>query len=77
MNKPANLELIDNDNPEWTDEMLRQSIRFDGLPESLKDKLSGRGKQKAATKISTKTRFDAAVIEALQSQRQKLTNSYE
>jgi uncharacterized protein (DUF4415 family) len=64
MNKPANLELIDNDNPEWTDEMLRQSIRFDGLPVSLKEKLSGRGKQKAATKISTTVRFDADVIEA-------------
>jgi uncharacterized protein (DUF4415 family) len=34
------------------------------LPESLKDKLSGRGKQKAATKISTTVRFDADVIEA-------------
>jgi hypothetical protein len=77
MNKPANLELIDNDNPEWTDEMVSQSIRFDGLPESLKDKLSGRGKQKAATKISTTVRFDTEVIEALQSKRQKLTNSYE
>jgi hypothetical protein len=47
------------------------------LPESLKDKLSGRGKQKAATKISTTVRFDTEVIEALQSKRQKLTNSYE
>jgi hypothetical protein len=74
MNKPANSELIDNDNPEWTDEMLRQSIRFDGLPVSLKDKLSGRGKQKAATKISTKVRFDTEVIE---SKRQRLANSHE
>lgn len=64
MNKQANPELIDNDNPEWTDEMVSQSIRFDGLPESLKDKLSGRGKQKTATKISTTVRFDADVIEA-------------
>jgi hypothetical protein len=48
MNKPANPDSIDSDNPEWTDETVRQSIRFDGLPDSLKDKLSGRGKTESS-----------------------------
>jgi hypothetical protein len=48
MNKPANPDPIDSDNPEWTDETVRQSIRFDGLPDSLKDKLSGRGKTESS-----------------------------
>jgi hypothetical protein len=48
MNKPANPDPIDSDNPEWTDETVRQWIRFDGLPDSLKDKLSGRGKTESS-----------------------------
>jgi hypothetical protein len=28
--------------------MVSQSIRFDGLPDSLKDKLSGRGKTESS-----------------------------
>ncbi|MBK7491117.1 MAG: BrnA antitoxin family protein [Nitrosomonas sp.] len=37
---------------------------FSELPESLKIKLSGRGKQKSPTKVSTTVRFDADVLEA-------------
>ena len=44
MNKKLNPELIDDDNPEWTDEMFKKSVRFDALPESLQAKLRGRPK---------------------------------
>lgn len=67
MNKQPNSELIDDDNPEWTDDMIKQSIRFDALPGSLKAKLHGRGRQKLPTKVSTTVRFDADVLEAFKS----------
>ena len=35
MSKKPNPELIDEENPEWTDEMVKQSVRFSGLPDSL------------------------------------------
>jgi uncharacterized protein (DUF4415 family) len=37
---------------------------FSELPDSLKAKLSGRGKQKAPTKVSTTVRFDTDVLAA-------------
>lgn len=39
-----NPELTDEDNPEWTDEMFKQSQRFSSLPESLQTKIMGRPK---------------------------------
>ena len=44
MSKKPNPELIDGENPEWTDEMFKQSVRFNALPESLQTKLRGRPK---------------------------------
>lgn len=44
MSKKPNPELIDEENPEWTDEMFKQSVRFSGLPDSLQAKLRGRPK---------------------------------
>lgn len=44
MSKKPNPELIDKDNPEWTGEMFKQSVRFEALPESLQAKLRGRPK---------------------------------
>ncbi|WP_404356633.1 BrnA antitoxin family protein [Methylotuvimicrobium sp. KM1] len=64
MSKLVNPELIDDENPEWTEEMINRSIRFDDLPESLQTKLRGRGKQKTPTKVSTTIRFDADVLDA-------------
>lgn len=54
----------DSDTIEWTEENFKNATRFDALPESLKTKLRGRGKQKSATKVSTSVRFDADVLEA-------------
>ena len=62
MNKKPNPELIDDDNPEWTDDMFAQSVRFDALPDSLKTKL--RGKQKEPTKISVTVRYSPEVLAA-------------
>ena len=48
MSKKHNPEMPDADNPEWTPEMLRQSVRLKDLPASLQAKLRrGRGPQKA------------------------------
>ncbi len=58
-------ELIDDDNPEWTDETTARSVRLEGLPASLRTKLRGqRGPQKAPRKIQTAVRYDAEIIEA-------------
>ena len=58
-------ELIDDDNPEWTDETTARSVRMEGLPASLRNKLRGhRGPQKAPRKIQTAVRYDADIIEA-------------
>ncbi len=40
---------------------------FSSLPTSLQEKLRGRGKQKAPTKVSTTVRFDADVLDAFKS----------
>lgn len=54
----------DPDTFEWTEENFNNAIRFDALPESLKSKLSGRGKQKTPVKVSTTVRFDSEVLAA-------------
>jgi uncharacterized protein (DUF4415 family) len=52
MNKKPNPELIDSENPEWTEEMLVQA------------KLRGRGPQKAPPKVSTTIRLSPDVVQA-------------
>jgi hypothetical protein len=39
MKKP-NPELIDDENPEWTDEDFRKSVPFSNLPEALRTQLA-------------------------------------
>ena len=34
-------ELIDDENPEWTDEMFARAVPFSGLPQELQTLLSG------------------------------------
>jgi hypothetical protein len=36
----ADPELIDDDNPEWTDEMFARAVPFSGLPLELQELLS-------------------------------------
>jgi len=40
MRKP-NPELIDDENPEWTDEMFARAVPFSGLPIEMQKLLSG------------------------------------
>jgi uncharacterized protein (DUF4415 family) len=66
MSKKPNPELIDDDNPEWTEEMFRESVRLSGLPESLQVKLRRmRGPGKKPSKVQTAIRFDPDVLVAL------------
>ena len=59
-------ELIDDENPEWTEEMFRQSIRFRDLPASLQATLRrARGPGKKPAKVQTAIRFDPEVLSAL------------
>ena len=64
MNKKPKPELVDDENPEWTDEMFKQSVRLDALPATLQAKLRGRPKA-IVTKEAVKLRLDADVLAAL------------
>ncbi|MDR0478453.1 MAG: BrnA antitoxin family protein [Burkholderiaceae bacterium] len=64
MSKRPDPELIDDDNPEWTDEMIKQSIRFGDLPESLQATLRrGRGPNKAPTKERISIRLSQETVQ--------------
>ena len=62
MSKKPNPELIDEEIPVWTDEMVKQSVRFSGLPDSLQAKLRGRPKA-AVTKERITIRLSQEVVE--------------
>ena len=62
MSKKQNPELIDSDNPEWSDDMFVQAKRISDLPTSLQSKLRGRGPQKAPPKVSTTIRLSPDVL---------------
>ena len=58
-------ELINQDNPEWTQDNVKTAVHLDELPATLQHKLRGhRGPQKTPRKIQTAVRYDADVIEA-------------
>lgn len=66
MNKKPNPEMIDDENPEWTDEMFEKAVPLSGLPKELQNTLRRhRGPQKKPTKIPTTIRLDEDVITAL------------
>jgi len=66
MNKNANPELIDEENPEWKEGDFKQAIPFSSLSEGLQAKLRrGRGLGKKPVKIQTAIRFDPEVLAAL------------
>ena len=64
MNDDFEPDLTDPENPEWTDEMFKQSVRLDALPATLQTKLRGRPKA-IVTKEAVKLRLDADVLAAL------------
>jgi uncharacterized protein (DUF4415 family) len=57
-------ELIDEDNPEWTDEMFARAVPLSGLPQELQDLLSSRkrGPQKTPTKQLVSLRLSPEVL---------------
>jgi uncharacterized protein (DUF4415 family) len=64
MSKKLNPELIDDDNPEWTDEDFARAVPFSGLPESLQAKLRKRGRPPAeSTKERITIRISPDVLE--------------
>ncbi len=62
MRKKPDPELIDQENPEWTDEMFEQSVPFNALTDSLQAKLRGRPKA-AVTKERITIRLSKEVVE--------------
>ena len=64
--KKPNPEMIDDVNPEWTDEMFEKAVSLSELPKTLQAKLRRhRGPQKKPVKVPTTIRFDEDVIPAL------------
>lgn len=62
MSKQPNPELIDDENPEWTEEETRRSMPFSALPESLQAKMRGRPKADV-TKERITIRLSTEVVE--------------
>jgi len=64
MSKKPNPELIDAENPEWTAEMVKESVRLDALPSTLQAKLR-RGRPEAeVTKERITIRLSPDVVSA-------------
>ncbi|RYY80517.1 MAG: hypothetical protein EOO69_02315 [Moraxellaceae bacterium] len=65
-NTRPNPELIDDENPEWTDEIFASAVRVTNLPLSLQAKLQNKGGRPVSEnpKVSTTVRFDADVLAA-------------
>src|SRR5260364_99109 len=64
MKKP-NPEMIDDENPEWTEEdFARARPAYEVLPPSLLKKLGVRGPQKRPTKIALSLRLSPSVVNA-------------
>ena len=62
MKMRPNPELIDDENPEWTEEDFKRAVPFSSLPESLQAKLRGRPKA-AVTKERITIRLSPEVVE--------------
>ncbi len=65
MKRKPNPELIDGDNPEWTEEDFAKARSIhEMLPSSLIRKLGVRGAQKSPTKIALSLRLSPSVVNA-------------
>lgn len=64
MNRKPKPDLIDDDNPEWTEEDVARAIPFTALPDSLRTTLSrrARGPQKAPVKERITIRLSPEVV---------------
>lgn len=50
MNKKPDPEMIDDENPEWTDEMFEKAVPLSGLPKELQAKLRQYPEKKSCLK---------------------------
>lgn len=63
MSGRPNPEMIDDENPEWTDEDFQRAIPFSELPEELQRTLSRRGRpRKEAPKKAVSIRLSPDVL---------------
>ena len=62
MKKQPNPELIDDENPEWTEKDFKRAVPFSGLSETLQAKLRGRPKA-TVTKERITIRLSPEVVE--------------
>ena len=62
MNKRLTPELIEDENPEWTEDEVKRALPISGLPNSLQAKLRGRPKA-AVTKERISIRLSPEVVE--------------
>lgn len=66
MNRKPDPELIDDDNPEWTESDFKQAKRLKDVPATFQQKIQrARGPQKSPVKVQTTIRFDSDVLEGL------------
>lgn len=63
MSKRPDPEMIDDENPEWTDAEVRHAVPVTGLPVSLQTRLCGRPKA-TVTKERISLRLSPDVLEA-------------
>ena len=66
MSKRPNPELIDAENPEWTEEDFRRAVPFSGLPKPVQTKLRGRPKAKE-TKERITIRLSPEIVQTFRS----------
>ena len=63
MKKTPDPEMIDDENPEWTDQMFKEAVKFKDLPPDLQKTLRrARGPQKAPTKEMITLRLSKSVL---------------
>ena len=64
MNRKPKSDLIDDENPEWTEADFKSALPFSALPESLQAKLKriSRGPQKAPLKERITIRLSPEVV---------------
>jgi uncharacterized protein (DUF4415 family) len=43
MNPKPNPELVDDENPEWTEATFKRAVSYEQLPQALQEKLGGHG----------------------------------
>jgi uncharacterized protein (DUF4415 family) len=63
MNKRPDPQLIDKENPEWTEDDFKRAHPLTGLPSSLRGKLKRRGPQKAPRKVPVSIRLSPDVVD--------------